>query len=132
MTAYATTADLTRFAVNASAFGGISTLDQQAALAAASSYADSKLRGRFALPLLAWGDDLRRAVCYIAAYDLLSVRGFNPVAGSDSNLRQRYEDGVKWLDGVERQNIHPDVTPSPEQSPKYDDPKIVTSTRRGW
>ncbi len=132
MSSYATPSDMVRFAINATALAAVSTGDKQAALDAASSYADSKLRGRFSLPLSAWGDDLRRVVCWIAAYDLMVVRGFNPILGADSLLRTRYDDAVKWLDGVERQNIHPDVTPAPDQSPKYDAPKVTTAAKRGW
>ncbi len=132
MSSYATPSDLTQFAVNANALVGFTAGQQQAALDAASVLADSKLRGRYALPLVTWDVDLRRAVAVIAAYDMLVARGYNPGDGADDNLRARYDDAMKWLDDVERQNTHPNVTPANGQTPQYDAPKVITSTRRGW
>jgi phage gp36-like protein len=132
MASYASVADLTLYAVPSSALAGIPVASQQAALDAQSVFADSKLRARYSLPLQSWDVDLRRCVAILAAYDLLVVRGFNPDAAGDSNLRMRYEDALKWLDDVERQAAHPNVVPSADQSPKYDAPKVTTSPLRGW
>lgn len=97
--AYATSADLYRLALRQAALGGISSADQSAALEAASQVADSYLQARYKLPLVGWGDDLRRAVAIIAAYDLLAGRGFAP-EGADEHVRLRYEDALRWLRDV--------------------------------
>lgn len=101
MAAYATTSDLYRLALRRTALEGIPQADQERALEAASRLADSYLQARYRLPLTAWGDDLRRAVAVIAAYDLLAGRGFAP-EGVDEHIRLRYEDAITWLRDVSR------------------------------
>lgn len=102
MTAYAERPDLYQLSVAAPAFQLVATTDQDAALEAASRRADGQLTRRFTLPLLTWGEDLRQAVCDIAAYRLLKARGFNPSkGGADSEqLRLGFEDALKWLKQV--------------------------------
>lgn len=104
--AYATPTDLYRLALRQAALSGISSADQTQALEAASRVADSYLQARYQLPLAAWDDDLRRAVAIIAAYDLLSGRGFAP-EGSDEHVRLRYEDAISWLRDVSRSVVTP-------------------------
>jgi len=109
----------------------------------ASEEADSYLRGRYALPLQAWGNDLTRYTAYIAIYLLMGgAVGFAPQAGSDSNITQNYYRAVGWPDragtgwfpGIQRQAIHPDVTPAVGQpgDPVHDVPQVFTSQQRGW
>lgn len=133
--AYATRTHLAQFAIRAAALTGIATGDQDAALEAASDLADSYLRARFTLPLSSWQDDLRRAVCNVAAYDLLSARGYNPDAGADSNVRQRYEDAVRWLEGVAAGRVTPAVTDSGSSGSSGSGAgvaRVFTSDPRGW
>ena len=135
--AYATRTHLGQFGIRAAALTGIPTGDQDAALEAASDHADSYLRSRFTLPLSVWQDDLRRAVCNIAAYDLLSARGFNPDAGADSNVRQRYEDAIRWLERVSTGQVTPEVTDSSSGSSSGSGSaagpaRVFSSEPRGW
>ena len=145
MSSYAQIADLTTYGLPATALQSpnLPVQVQQAALDDASAIADSYLRGRYSLPLLAWGTDLTQAVCRIAAYNLLSVRGYNPAAAADVNIRDRYTDAIDWLNKVQRQAVHPNVTPQPSQTPQYNQPFVtsfsVISTatgqkapQRGW
>jgi phage gp36-like protein len=130
---YAVVADLVRFGVNASALASVSSSDQQAALDNASALADSYLGARYSLPLTTYGDDIKRAVCNIAAYDLLCVRGFNPAVGADVNYRMRREDAVRWLELVARQQVTPvGIVAGADQVAVYDEPCVTTSTKRGW
>ncbi len=86
----------------------------------ASDEADSYMRGRYTLPLLAWGADVRSHVAWIACYQLMQTIGWRPEAGADKGVLERYYRAVGWPDragtgwfpGVQRQSIHPDVTPS--------------------
>jgi phage gp36-like protein len=96
-TAYATRADLANLGLIGGALVNVSTATQDAVLLAASAIADSYLQSAFVLPITAWGQDLVRAVCTIAAYDLLTSRGFGMVQGPDENIRKRYEDALSWL-----------------------------------
>src|SRR5689334_16114345 len=70
----------------------------EAGLVAACDLVDSYLRGRFTLPLKSHGQDLTRAACIIAAYDLVTGRGYNPHNQGDdsSQLDKRYEATVSW------------------------------------
>lgn len=103
-----------------------------AALTSASLMADGYMRGRYSLPLLAWDDGIRMNVAYIAGYQLLAQRGYNPGAGADINVRMRYEDAIRWFEGVQRQAVHPQVTETPVPIPRYEFPQITTGQPRGW
>lgn len=87
------------------------------ALAKATAKADSKLSLRYDLPLVAWGADLSEAVAKIAGYDALSSIGFNP-EGADQHVRDRHNDGLKWLREVADSHANPqgliDSTPAVE------------------
>ena len=106
-TQYATTTDLGNVGLTSAALATMTTGQQTAALAGASALVDSYLESRYTLPLTAWGSDLARCVAILAAYDLLSTRGYNPNAGADMNWRQRYVDQMAWLDEVSKGTSSP-------------------------
>lgn len=130
MASYATMTDLTRLGLPAAALEGIPTADQQAALDAASSTADGYLASRFKLPLTVWGDDLRRAVCQVAAYDLMTTRGMAPDSPEAVLLGDRSKGAMAWLRDVADGRVTPVVTETA--------PAALTSVRvesnepRGW
>lgn len=108
----------------------------------ATQEADSYLRGRYELPLLDWGNDVRRYTAWIACYLVAQRIGFAPQAGADKLIVERYYQAVGWPDragtgwfpGIQRQAIHPDVTPtvaSPGNA-TYDLPQVRTAQVRGW
>jgi hypothetical protein len=116
---------------------------QQQACLDATEEADSYIRGRFQLPLLAWGNDLTRYTAYIAVYLLMSGPiGWAPQAGTDSNITTNYyravgwpdRPGTGWFPGIQRQAIQPDVTPSIPvgQDPGHDAPQVSSDQPRGW
>jgi len=130
MARYATTTDLTRLGLPAVALEGISSDDQQAALDAASSTADGYLASRFRLPLTAWGEDLTRAVCQIAAYDLMVTRGMAPGSGEAELLGDRSRGALAWLRDVADGRVTPVVT---ETSPAVlGGARVESNTPRGW
>lgn len=130
--AYCDPADLPTYGVNATALAPIPAPVQQGACDASSAIIDSYFRDRYRLPLTAWGTDVRRAAAVLSVYDLLVVRGYNPAAGADLNLRLRYEDTLRWLLQVSRQEVQANVTPTQDQAEGYDAPAIATSAQRGW
>lgn len=127
---YASPADLEALGLPARALQGVPQGDIALALEAASALADSYLRARYRLPLQSWGRELARAVVAIAAYDLMSRRGFNPERPEDENLRLRYEDAIRWLEAVAAGRIDPGVVqaPPPGETGAYH----ATTTPRKW
>lgn len=114
---YASLADLAALGLPPHALAGVEAADQYAALEAASALVDSYLRGRYPLPLLSWGRELTRVTAIIAAYDLMSRRGYDPNRPGDENLRLRYEDAIRWLEGVAAGRIDPQVGVAPPDEP---------------
>jgi phage gp36-like protein len=150
---YATVPDLVKYGLASGTLDGDLDAGQQLdALNAASTFADGYLRSQYTLPLIApYPADLVEAVCKIAAYNLLSVRGLNPELGADQNYRDRYKDALAWLTEVGMGHISPSILDSsPGQNPigpyvtqAYTDPdttnpdgSLITLTRkpsaRGW
>lgn len=130
--AYATRTDLTTHGLSSAALGSISTTAQDAALDAASATADSYLRTRYSTPVAGYGVDLTRAVCSLAAWDLLSVRGYDPQRGGDEALRLRAEDALRWLRDVSSGKASlSGITESESESwPEYIG--AVSDESRGW
>ena len=132
MTRYAEIADRDRLGITGAALAGIASATVEAALDAASAMADGYLRDRYTLPLTAWSDDLRAAVCALADWSLLATRGFDPARGADDVLRLRYEDAMRWLRDVSsgRANLASatDATPSEDEGL----PIMVSNRSRGW
>jgi len=116
MASYATTADLAQFAINPNAFASISAANQQAQLDAASTVAEGYLADQYHLPIVApYPIDLRMNVCQIAAFFLMTFRGYKP-GGADELIRLRYDDAMKWFNGIASGVISPsgiiDSTPN--------------------
>ena len=134
--AYATRTDLTQLAIPASAIANVPTAAQDNALEAASDLADSYLKSQYTLPIVAWESDLTRAVCNIAAYDIMSMRGYGPTAGGDENLRQRYEDAIRWLERIAKGEVSPKVTDSSAAVGSGTTTSggvfVTTGSQRGW
>lgn len=97
---YATTTDLQTFGLPAAALTPVSTPDQNNALIAASALADSYLGQRFRLPLSSWGTDITKAAAEIAAYLVMKKRGWSPGAADAEQIREAYDDALKWLRDV--------------------------------
>jgi phage gp36-like protein len=128
---YATLAELYVYGAPSVAFGTITLDALTVALQSASTMADSFIRSRYALPLTAWGTDLKMSVCKIATYEVMSVRGYNPAAGSDVNYLNRHLEAMAWLKGVSRGEIHLDVTPALSTASQGSG-VVVSNSRRGW
>ncbi|UAW08051.1 hypothetical protein [Myxococcus phage Mx4 ts27htf-1hrm-1] len=115
MARYASLQDLYSLGVPQAALEGeASPEEQEQGLEAACDLVDSYLSGRFVLPLTAHGRDLTRAAAIIAAYDLMTGRGYNPAnQGDDSTqLDKRYEATIEWLRDIAKGIVKPVVTDS--------------------
>lgn len=143
MSAYASLAQLYTYGAPEKSFGQLTDDQKNNELEASSRYVDTFLRGRYSLPLIAWGVEITEATCKVAAYNLMNVRGYNPASGADANLQLRYQETVNWLRLIQKQQAHPDVTPQPDNTPNYNQPTVIsssvvdlatgaTATNRGW
>lgn len=139
---YVTAAQLPLY-VPQTALNGTTSAQQTQACTDATGEADSRLNGRYQMPLLQWGPELQMYTAYIAIYRLLSSRGFSPNNGADMQIVSRYYEAVGnpnvpgslgWFDKVQRQAIHPTIvaTVPPAQDPVYGLPQVYTSPQRGW
>jgi phage gp36-like protein len=139
--AYCTPANLAQY-LPAAVLSLTTNAQQLQACDDASEEADSYMRGRYTLPLLAWGTDVTRYTSWIACYLLCQLIGFAPQAGSDRLIVERYYQAVGWPDragtgwfpGIQRQAIHPDVTPTIAVGADavHDLPQVRTAPQRGW
>lgn len=132
MTAYATRADLYALGLPVEAMSGVSSADQDAAIEASSRRADSYLRTRYGVPCPVAPRELVWAVCVLAAYDLITTRGYSPDVGADQTLRDRANDALAWLrdvaKGVVALDPSADATPSVSESA----PLMSYEEDRGW
>jgi phage gp36-like protein len=131
---YCQPSDLVNLGINPLAFTDVTTAEQTAACIAASARADSYLNGRYTLPLLAWGQDITMMTAYIAVYIVMGARGYSPGSGADAIIESRYLEAIKWFEGIQRQSVHPIVTPSVLEpgDAVHDLPQVQTSPQRGW
>ena len=139
---YADANDLQNYGLVGTVTSTITLPTKQAALSACSAVIDSYLASRYQLPLVQWDQDLVRACCVLASYDLLVTRGFGQQPGVDQNIRARAQDTLLWLEQVSKGTQEPaslidSSTPSADggdgavntTSPDF---QIVTSAVRGW
>jgi len=134
MTPYATEAHFALVGLPAPSTQGVSSESITEALAQASSKITSYIGGRSPLPLSNFGLDLRRCAIVIAAYDLMTFRGYKPQTETD-NFRLRYLDEIKWLEGVRDNKITPEgiVDATPTDATDDGDSSVVYSDAvRGW
>ena len=134
MAARALRADLARYAPAGLLTGpnAISTTDQDSALETAGDIADGYLTQRYTLPLVASGDDLKRAECALAIYDLLGRRNYNPTGNPLDAYRMRHDDALRWLADVRAGRITPSGIVDSSVAVSGSAPYMVTSTSRGW
>jgi len=133
-TLYCQLADLTTLGINALALVNVPVPDQQAAIVGASALIDDHIAGRYPLPLLSFPSSFTYHCAKIAVYMCLSVRGYNPAAGADPIWAKDYEKAISWVLGIQRQEIHPQVTvsaPSPGNA-TFDFPKVTSQQPRGY
>jgi phage gp36-like protein len=134
LTAYATQTDLTD-GINPGALVGVTGTQMDKAIDDASREIDSYLRAQYTLPLLTVGADVRRKTVDIAVYYLMVGRGYNPEAGGDPGIKQRYDNAVAWLRLVSKGEVNPDITDSTAGSAEGTHgsrPTVISSSQRGF
>lgn len=131
ITTYGSIEGLLLVGANANALSSFSATQKREALEGASRLIDTFMKG-FTLPFVAVGTDVHRAANIIATYDLLSGRGLDP-EGRDKNIRDRYDDTMKWLAMVADGSVRPNVTDSTPQVDEYmPRPRVISAPSRGY
>lgn len=130
-TALATIAELHAMALDERATADLDVGDLDAALLSASSLAYSYLRSRYSLPLVTWGQDLRLAVCRIAAVLVLNKRGWDPSTNAgDAAIQKAHDDSIAWLKDVAANRAAADIVDTSPSATAA--PRVVSNPRRGW
>lgn len=88
----------------------VSSQDILVAIEGASRLVDSYLSKIYMLPLLTWGTEIKSATAKLAAYELMTTRGFAGSSGADDPLRLGYEDKIRWLELVSKGVVRPALT----------------------
>ena len=122
---YLTNDEFFRIALPGAPFRDLPPDTVTAVIQDASDMADGYFRKRFTLPMVSVGGDVKRQVAAIAAFDLLSRRGFRPDSGQDQVIVDRYEAAIEWFENVAKGLIEPSVVDS---TPEVDeDGSLATS-----
>lgn len=112
---YATIAQLISNGMSQQALNApsISSTDvQNAQLLSASQEIDNALRDQYQLPLQQWGTDIVKYTCWLAAYSLICLRGFNPNDEADSFYEKNDAKARAWMKLVAEGKYGPDITDS--------------------
>lgn len=143
--ARATLSDLYALGLPADALAHVPTADQEEALDAASDTVDTYLRAHHTLPLVApYPKSIIRAEAVLAAWDLITTKGHNPI-GFDESIERRAEKVIAWLEKLASGAVHipPDADSTPTQregAPRVRSQganytgsgRIEENTTRGW
>ncbi len=128
-----TVTELAAYGLPEDATAGLDVDNMNAHLRGASRKADSYLANRgYALPLTAYGDDLKQVVGQIAAWTILvSLRGVNPNDPGHAAIRMNHDDSIKWLLDVSEGRANLDVqTTTPARKRTGTARVFSTNTRR--
>lgn len=127
---YASLTDLASAGLPAAALASISNGDKQAALDDMSAYADSYMGDKYQLPLSAPYDrSLVRVVCWLAAWDLLTLRGYNPSDPTDAMVERRKDMAIDFLTRVANGQARLNVVQS---APESLQPDVSSDCGRGY
>lgn len=101
------------------------------ALDEASDWLDGYLRRRYTLPLTAWDVAVRGAAAAKGTLACMTARGYDPTAGTDAVIKDRFDEAARWAERVAQGWITPDVTDSSDDDPA-EDVIVASNSRRGW
>lgn len=98
----------------------------------ASDEAAGYLASAYELPMVSWGNDLRKHVARMATYELMSSRGYKPDSGKDDQIRMGYDDALKWLNRIAAGHLRPPGMV--DSAPDVLEPEVwvASGPRRGW
>jgi phage gp36-like protein len=104
--------------------------DQLLFCCAASDIFDSHAAGQYIVPLQEWAYDVRIHVAALAAWYLISKRGFN-TEGTNQHFLQRHDQALAWMEAVSRGAVTLSGGLKIAQEP-LGGPEVFSSPKRGW
>lgn len=138
---YADLDDLFAFGAPLSAFRNVPNNTLLAHLDAASKRADSALTASYITPIstidpppafgAAYPEELKSAVARVAAFEILSMRGYNPETDGGA-LRDRAKDAEAWLEKVGNGTLSPPDMVGSAHGPGLGDEPLVYTDRQRW
>lgn len=128
---YATSTDFGKHGLPPQALDGF-TGDLDSLLAKASAKFNTYARGRYATPFVVpYPDEVVEAVCWLAAYQLMTVRGYDPNNEADRAIEDRYRDltgrpGQKgWLQDLSSGRVNLDIATDPTPTASEGGPIVI-------
>lgn len=128
---YATSKDLEALSLGQNILQDADWQKLNRALVHGSDLAAGYLGSQYALPLLAWGDDLAGHTAAVAAYRFMVSIGYSP-EGRDEHIRTMYEDAIRWFERIAKGELSPDGIVDSTPDINEGGPVILTTKKRGW
>lgn len=132
MAEYCTLPELKDLGINPEAFSLV-TADRRAQMIRSKSDVIDGYLGRFVLPLVSWGSDLRECCAVLVGVALIKNRGTNPETRDSLDLEE--QKWITWLTNVSKGIVIPRVVDSsPGSSPGVSAPRpiVISSRQRGF
>ena len=134
MSAYCTVGELDTLGIKAEAYEGKTPTEKQTQIVSTSDEIDSYLANRYTLPIVSWGDVLRKCCAALTCCDLVDSIGRDPDAdGLIDVTRRRWMD---WLKMVSAGTVTPpdieDSTPGGSSSASIGASRVVSAASRGY
>lgn len=133
MPAYITIAELGRLGYNPAAFLDVDAPTKNEKIAARSDYIDGYLRAQFKLPLVTFGEDIKRCCAVLVSIDLLRTRGTDPDTRDALDVEESRQ--IAWLKLISTGQVTPSVvdsSPSATVGRSTRPPRVVSSASRGF
>ena len=128
---YATAKDLEALSLGQEILRNSDEQKLSRALVQGSDTAAGYVGSQYALPLLAWGDDLVGHTASVCAYRFMVSIGYAP-AGSDEHIRMMYDDAIRWFERIAKGELSPDGIVDSTPDINEGGPVILTTRKRGW
>lgn len=98
----------------------------------ASDEASGYLASAYKLPLVAWDNATRKHVARMATYELMSSRGYKADSGKDDQIRQGYDDALKWFNRIASGGLRPVGIIDTEPEVLEPEVWVASGSTRGW
>ena len=132
---WCTPTDITTYGANALALVEVPNATLVTQCIAATSVMASFLRDRFPVDdpsFQVLDTSITMYTAWIAAYLVFAERGYDPAAGSDLQIKEKYDAAIAWGKEVAKGAFKPLVSFNPPPGRNYQLPAVYTHKPRGW